>query len=104
STAGAGSRSARPSSNTSAPAAPSVTTTGAPAAAASARAAGALVFDDGRAERVPAPAVDVVDTTGAGDALCGTLAAELARGAGLGDAVRAAVEAASRSTTRPGAR
>lgn len=67
-------------------------------------AAGALVLDGERAERVPAPAVDAVDTTGAGDALCGTLAAQLAGGAPLGDAVRAAVAAASASTTRPGAR
>ncbi|MEY4227314.1 MAG: hypothetical protein RL190_2071 [Actinomycetota bacterium] len=67
-------------------------------------AAGALVVADGAATRVPAPAVDVVDTTGAGDALCGTLAAGLAAGRVLGDAVGDAVEAASHSTTRAGAR
>ena len=67
-------------------------------------AAGALVLADGAATRVPAPAVEVVDTTGAGDALCGTLAAGLAAGLGLDDAVRDAVQAASLSTTRAGAR
>jgi ribokinase len=67
-------------------------------------AAGALVVADGAALRVPAPVVDVVDTTGAGDALCGTLAAGLAAGLALDAAVRDAVAAASLSTTRAGAR
>jgi len=67
-------------------------------------AAGALVHADGVVTRVPAPVVDAVDTTGAGDALCGTLAAGLAAGTGLVEAVRAAVRAASESTTRAGAR
>ncbi|MEL7974596.1 ribokinase [Isoptericola sp. F-RaC21] len=40
---------------------------------------------------VPAPRVDAVDTTGAGDAFVGALAAELARGSGLVDAARVAV-------------
>ena len=65
---------------------------------------GALLYSDGRAERFPAPAVEVVDTTGAGDTLNGALAAELARGAALHDAVRTAVAAASLSTRAPGAR
>lgn len=67
-------------------------------------AAGALVLADGAVTRIPAPVVDAVDTTGAGDALCGTLAAGLAAGLGLEAAVRDAVAAASASTTRPGAR
>ncbi len=53
---------------------------------------------------VPAPRVDVVDTTGAGDAFVGTLAAELAAGQSLGDATTMAVGVASHSTTTPGAR
>jgi ribokinase len=65
---------------------------------------GALVVADGRSERVPAPAVDVVDTTGAGDTFCGALAAALAGGAELAEAARAAVEAAARSVTWAGAR
>jgi ribokinase len=67
-------------------------------------AAGVLLHDGGREERIPAPAVDVVDTTGAGDTLNGALAAALARGASLVDAARSAVAAAAQSTTAPGAR
>jgi ribokinase len=65
---------------------------------------GALVAADGAVERVPAPRVDVVDTTGAGDAFNGALAAALAGGAGLADAVREAVAVAADSVRRPGAR
>jgi ribokinase len=59
-----------------------------------------------RAERghVPAPRVEAVDTTGAGDAFVGTLAARLAQGEGLGAAVAASVAAAGRAVTWPGAR
>ncbi|HHC08166.1 MAG TPA: ribokinase [Actinobacteria bacterium] len=63
----------------------------------------ALVTDEGVVE-VPAPVVEAVDTTGAGDAFCGTLAARLALGDDLVGAVRSAVEVAARATTRPGAR
>ena len=47
---------------------------------------------------------DVVDTTGAGDAFNGVLAAGLVAGAGIEDAARRAVEAASASVRRAGAR
>ena len=67
-------------------------------------AAGALVVDGDTVERVPAPRVEVVDTTGAGDAFNGALACALAGGAALLDAVRAAVAIAARSTCAPGAR
>jgi ribokinase len=63
-----------------------------------------LLDDDGTAQRLPAPRVEVVDTTGAGDALNGALAAELAAGRPLADAARFAIAAAARSTTREGAR
>ncbi|MCL2395341.1 MAG: PfkB family carbohydrate kinase, partial [Acidimicrobiaceae bacterium] len=53
--------------------------------------------------RVPAPAVRAVDTTGAGDAYCGALAAALAGGADLRSAVRRASVAGSLATTRHGA-
>lgn len=65
---------------------------------------GAVLVDDGEAEQVPAPLVEAVDTTGAGDTFCGALAAELAAGSSLIDAVRFAVHAASISVTVPGAR
>jgi ribokinase len=65
---------------------------------------GALVVDGDAAERVPAPRVDAVDTTGAGDAFNGALACELAGGAALGDAVRAAIAVASQATLGAGAR
>jgi ribokinase len=61
---------------------------------------GALVDD----ERLPAPPVAVVDTTGAGDTVNGALAARLAAGDPLRDAARFALAAASLSTRSPGAR
>ena len=47
--------------------------------------------------------VDVVDTTGAGDAFNGGLAVALAEGLALEDAVRFANAAAALSVTKPGA-
>jgi len=64
---------------------------------------GALLLD-GDIERIPAPRVDVVDTTGAGDTVNGALAAELASGRELREAVRFALAAAALSTTAEGAR
>lgn len=52
---------------------------------------GALFADAGGIRREPGRLVRVVDTTGAGDAFVGATACELARGAGLGDAVQFAV-------------
>ena len=65
---------------------------------------GALLVDGDAVERVPAPAVEVVDTTGAGDAVNGALAAELAAGRPLREAARFALTAASLSTRTAGAR
>jgi ribokinase len=65
---------------------------------------GALLLDGDRVERLPAPAVDVVDTTGAGDAVNGALAAELAAGRPLREAARFALSAAALSTRTAGAR
>jgi ribokinase len=64
---------------------------------------GALLLD-GEAEQLPALAVDVVDTTGAGDAFNGALAAELAAGRPLRGAARFAMAAAALSTQTAGAR
>lgn len=52
---------------------------------------------------VPTPLVEVVDTTGAGDAFAGTLAAALASRAEPKQALRAAVEAGAQCCTHPGA-
>jgi ribokinase len=67
---------------------------------------GALLAGDGgdRIVALEAPEVEVVDTTGAGDAFCGVLAAGLAAGLDLEAAARGAVEAASASVRRAGAR
>ncbi len=65
---------------------------------------GAVWSDGPRAGSVPAPPVEaVVDTTGAGDAVVGVLAAGLAAGLGFPEAVRAAVRAGSLSVGRAGA-
>jgi ribokinase len=65
--------------------------------------AGAVVARAGRTEHVPAPQVRVVDSTGAGDALVGALAARLAAGDELAAAVQWGVTAASLSVTAVGA-
>ena len=64
---------------------------------------GALVVEGDRVEHVSARDVDVVDTTGAGDAFCGALADALGRGATVVEAARWAVAAAALSVTRLGA-
>lgn len=67
-------------------------------------AAGAIVVEDGQATRVPAAeATRVVDTTGAGDAFVGVLAARLSQGQSLCRATASAVAAATQSVSRPGA-
>lgn len=64
---------------------------------------GALLVADGDAHHFPAPKVDAVDPTGAGDAFCGALAHSLSRGLDLGRAVERAVIAGAIATTRKGA-
>ena len=67
--------------------------------------AGALLADGDRRERFEGrPATDAVDTTGAGDTFCGVLAAWLAQGHPLEEAIRAANAAASLSVSAAGAR
>ncbi|HJQ28862.1 MAG TPA: ribokinase [Rubrobacter sp.] len=65
--------------------------------------AGAVFAEGESIEHLPAPEVDVVDTTGAGDAFVGALAAKLARGASLEDAVAYAVRAGAAAVTKEGA-
>ncbi len=64
---------------------------------------GALLWLEGRAEQLPATPVHPVDTTGAGDALNGILAAQLAAGATLREALRWAMVGAALKTTKAGA-
>ena len=64
---------------------------------------GALLVDRDHAITIEAPAVEAVDTTGAGDAFCGALAAELARGMDVEAACATAVRAGAHAVTRLGA-
>jgi len=62
-----------------------------------------VVSADGEIARVPAYRVDIVDTTGAGDAFTGTLAVAAARGNCLADAARIANAAGALACTKFGA-
>ena len=65
---------------------------------------GALVLVPGQEQRrVPAIPVAAVDTTGAGDAFCGCLAAGLAEGRSLAEALRRAAAAGACAVMRVGA-
>jgi len=64
---------------------------------------GARLDWDGRQHSETPPAVTVVDTTGAGDALCGAFAAALDRGAAPPEALRAGVHAGALACTHEGA-
>jgi len=66
-------------------------------------AAGAVVVERDGITEVASPNVEAVDTTGAGDAFAGALAASLADGVELVDAARRAVRVAAISVTRHGA-
>jgi ribokinase len=66
-------------------------------------AAGAILATEGPARHFPAPEVKPVDTTGAGDAFVGALAAKLAEGVPLEEAVPYAVLAGAVAVTREGA-
>lgn len=66
-------------------------------------AAGSLAITAQETYRQPALPVTVVDTTGAGDTFCGVLAAWLAGGAALPEALRAANVAGALACTRLGA-
>ncbi len=65
---------------------------------------GALLVAGRQARTIAAPKVEPIDTTGAGDALNGALAAGLAVGMDLEAAATRAVAAASLAVTRAGAR
>lgn len=63
---------------------------------------GSLLVTHSEARHVPAPQVKAIDTTGAGDAFCGSLAYFLARGAALPDAMDRANRIAAISVQAPG--
>lgn len=66
--------------------------------------AGAVLAEPGETPvHLPAPRVTAVDTTGAGDAFIGALAARLAKGDTLVESVAYAVKAGAVAVTRPGA-
>ncbi|TPM37483.1 ribokinase [Mesorhizobium sp. B2-3-4] len=76
---------------------------GAAAAIVTLGAQGCLVADgEGHVERIAAPKVAVIDTSGAGDVFCGCLAGCLAAGIELAKAARIAVRAAAISVGRAG--
>jgi ribokinase len=60
-------------------------------------------WDGLRPPAVEVPEAEVVDTTGAGDAFCGVLAAALARGEERENALRSALQAGADSVRHPGA-
>lgn len=64
---------------------------------------GALVWNDGDVVEIPALQVEVVDTTGAGDAFCGAFAAFYAGGMDVVEAAARAAVAGSISVSRAGA-
>jgi ribokinase len=63
---------------------------------------GAAVCDDGQVTRIAAPAVQAVDTTGAGDAFVGTFAYGLARALSPPAAAELGCRCAAMSVTRNG--
>jgi len=66
-------------------------------------AAGAILAAGDSTRRFSAPEVEAIDTTGAGDAFVGALAARIAEGASLEEAVPYAVLAGAIAVTREGA-
>jgi ribokinase len=79
--------------------------TGAPVVVTRGARGALIVAPDGAAPtELAAPAVDAVDTTGAGDVFSGVLAAALAARVPLPEAVAEATAQASASVTRAGAR
>ncbi len=65
---------------------------------------GVVAFSRGELIRLPAPTVEVIDTTGAGDTFCGYFAAEVAKKSkSIESCLEIAGRAASIACTHPGA-
>jgi len=64
---------------------------------------GVVISDGDNLDHVPAPKVQAIDTTGAGDCFCGSLAGRLAQQDSTYDALRYAITAAAISVTVAGA-
>jgi ribokinase len=64
---------------------------------------GALVCEEGKMTLVPAPKVNAIDTTAAGDVFNGALMVALSRGMNIPEATKFACQAAAISVTREGA-
>jgi ribokinase len=84
--------------------APASAPTSTPVSAVDGAPADAVRVGDHRMWEVPADEVATVDSTGAGDAFCGALAAALAEGRPLAEAVKRAVAGSALATTHVGAR
>jgi len=84
-------------------AAPDLLSLGPKSAVITLGASGVVVADGSSEAHLPAPEVEVVDTTGAGDAFVGALAARLAGGASLEEAAAYAVRAGAAAVTKEGA-
>lgn len=64
---------------------------------------GCLLVDGTQRRSFPAETVTAIDTTGCGDTFCGVMAAALARGVSIDQAIGAAQRAAALTATREGA-
>ena len=64
---------------------------------------GAMLYEDDKAEIIPAHKVNAVDTTAAGDVYNGAMCAALAEGMSLVEALRFATKASAISVSREGA-
>lgn len=64
---------------------------------------GVLVLSDGGSQLIPPHAVEVVDTTGAGDAFCGAFAAQIAKGETVARAAQVGAIAGALAVTKMGA-
>jgi ribokinase len=91
-----------PSADWAASSAEALVARGCPAAVVTLGARGAWYADHKRSFHVPPHTVDAVDTTGAGDAFCGALAAALASGSRMPEALARASAAGALATTLPG--